>query len=607
MKVSIAQIPIISACPKDNFNVMKKNIEMAKEQKSHLILFPEMALPGYFNGDIWETNSFLKECEHYAEQIAALSKGIHIIFGSVGLDWKEKNEDGRVRKYNALFHAWNGKFTRNSKTGFLFWPKTLMPNYRQFDDSRHFYDLRKLAYEKKCRIEDLYEPIQMKYENETATVGLSVCEDGWNTDYGFSPVVQFSEKYQHDFFINASCSPFSTGKLNKRDRIFSALSQKIKCPIFYVNCTGVQNLGKTVFGFDGSSALYDHNKTIPLGRFFTDDLPTIDTKNTGHPKNTTPQNHTYETQIALEYILKKCCQEWNIKRIVVGVSGGIDSALSAVLCTRVLGKENVYLVNMPSRYNSELTKNAAHTLAQNLGCAYAVVGIDESLLHTQKQLQNITFENSNTTLNVTNFVLENIQARDRGSRILSAIAATLGAVFTCNGNKSEITVGYCTLYGDQAGFLCPIGDLWKHEVYELAHHYNTEIFKREVIPKETLEVVPSAELSEEQNVLEGKGDPLIYEYHDYLFRSWVEHWQRKTPNDNLEAYLKNEHDSLIGCKPGLTQKLFPTKELFLKDLERWWKSYAETGAFKRMQAPPVVALSPRAFGLDHRDFIRKSS
>lgn len=320
----------------------------------------------------------------------------------------------------------------------------------------------------------------------------------------------------------------------------------------------------------------------------------------------TKANDINDIRIALEYMIKKCCQQWNIKRIVIGASGGIDSALSAVLCAQAIGKENVFLINMPSKFNSDLTKNAAKKLAQNLGCAYASVSIEESCNHTKEQLENLKFEHSNATLNLTGLVFENIQARDRGARILSAVAASLGAVFTCNANKSEATVGYSTLYGDQAGFLCPIGDLWKHEVYELAEHYNKSVFQKEIIPKETLEVVPSAELSAAQNVLEGKGDPLIYPYHDYLFQSWIEHWERKTPEDCLKAYLENNLDELIGCETGLSKKLFPTKEEFISDLERWWKSYNETGAFKRIQAPPIISLSSRSFGSDFRDFIGKA-
>jgi len=591
MFAHLSQIPVISGQPKLNFEAMKHEIQNAVKQGISLIVFPEMALPGYFNGDLWEQEDFLKDCEFYHEKIRLLSKKIHIVFGSVGIDWNAKNEDGHVRKYNCLLHAFDEKWSINSKTGFAFWPKSLMPNYRYFDDSRHFFDLRKLAYERNCRIEDLYEPLSLHDGQKNWVVGVSVCEDAWSDCYGISPIELFAQKFKHDFFVNLSCSPFSKGKQDKRDQVFARLSNAIQCPIYYVNCTGVQNVGKTILGFDGASTLYEPEKATRMGDFF------------GFDKNHFPQG-IHALQIALESILKQCCQQWGISRVVIGASGGIDSALSAVLFTKVLGKENVFLINMPSKYNSELTQKAAWKLANNLGCAYASVGIEQSCQWTKSQLEHLDFENTEIKPVLTGLVLENIQARDRGGRILAAVAASLNAAFTCNANKTETTVGYCTLYGDQAGFLCPIADLWKHEVYALAAHYNDIVFQTEIIPKETLTVVPSAELSFEQNVLEGKGDPLHYPYHDFLFAAWVEHWNRKTPADCLKAYRAKTLEQLIGCAPGLIDTLFANEAAFLSDMERWWNAY-QGAAFKRIQAPPIVALSGRSFGSDHRDFIGK--
>ena len=169
----------------------------------------------------------------------------------------------------------------------------------------------------------------------------------------------------------------------------------------------------------------------------------------------------------LEYL-----ETYNLHTVVLSVSGGIDSALSAVLFSRVLGSENVYLINMPSKFNSSLTKNAAFKLAENLNCPFASIGITNSIDHTKSQLNEISFLRSSSVLDISTLVFENIQARDRGGRILSALSASLKGVFSCNANKSELTVGYSTLYGDQAGFLSPIADLWKKDVYELSKFYN---------------------------------------------------------------------------------------------------------------------------------------
>lgn len=204
-------------------------------------------------------------------------------------------------------------------------------------------------------------------------------------------------------------------------------------------------------------------------------------------------------------------------------------------------------------------------------------------------------------LSVSPFVTENIQARDRSARILAGVAAAFGGGFTCNANKSEMTVGYSTLYGDQAGFLAVLGDLWKHQVYALAEYLNDHVYGREILPRKIINLVPSAELSFDQAVDQGKGDPIQYAYHDFLFRAFMEHWNRATPEDILYWYREGILGEKIGCPKGLVQKLFPNAKEFINDLERWWKLYSGMGVAKRIQAPPVLAVSRRAYGFDHRE------
>ena len=261
-----------------------------------------------------------------------------------------------------------------------------------------------------------------------------------------------------------------------------------------------------------------------------------------------------------------------MQRVVIGVSGGIDSAVAAALYTEVLGVENVYLVNMPSVFNSATTKNLSEQLAKNLGCKYFVVPIQESVDWTVKQLEGVG-------VSVSSFVRENIQARDRSSRILAAMAAAVGGGFTCNANKAESTVGYATLYGDEAGFMSALADLWKFQVYELANYFNDEIFGREVIPQGIIDIVPSAELSTAQNVDEGKGDPLKYPYHDYLLRAFVE--QDVMPEEILYWYATSTLEKELGCKRGLVKKYFSTAQEFIADLERWWRQFTGMGVAKR--------------------------
>jgi len=206
-------------------------------------------------------------------------------------------------------------------------------------------------------------------------------------------------------------------------------------------------------------------------------------------------------------------------------------------------------------------------------------------------------------ISLAGFVMENVQARDRSSRILAALAAAFGGVFTCNANKAELTVGYSTLYGDLGGFLALIGDLWKGEVYALGRYLNDEVFGREAIPEGIFNVVPSAELGAHQSVDEGKGDPLIYPYHDRLFFSWVQRWNRATPEEILEWYAAGTLNSELGLDLSVADvyRLFPDAQGFVRDLERWWNLYNGIAVAKRVQAPPILAISSRAFGFDHRE------
>jgi NAD+ synthase (glutamine-hydrolysing) len=195
---------------------------------------------------------------------------------------------------------------------------------------------------------------------------------------------------------------------------------------------------------------------------------------------------------------------------------------------------------------------------------------------------------------------ENIQARDRSSRVLAAVSAAFGGVFTCNANKTEATVGYTTLYGDLCGYLANLADLWKMEVYELGHYLNKTVFGREIIPQGIFDVTPSAELSTAQNVDEKKGDPLLYPYHDALFRSWIESWNRTTPEEILDWYDAGVLEQKLGYD-GKISALFENAAAFVADLERWWNQYQGIAVAKRIQAPPVLAIKKRAFGFDHRE------
>lgn len=590
--------------PADNCSHMLSAIKAAREDVADLIVFPEMAIPGYLIGDQWEHESFLRECESCGEEVLAASVDMVVVFGNVGVDWDRKNEDGRVRKYNALFVGENGRPAGPDSGPYSFVIKTLMPNYREFDDSRHFFDLRKVAAEQGVRIEDLSTPVT----TSLCKLGCVLCEDAWDQDYAASPLSMLAN-HDPDLFVNISASPFTVNKNHKRNRVFSAHASRFRRPMVYLNNTGIQNNGKTVFTFDGSSCIYDsHGNSLKVEGAFEEVFRTFEVDLAPSAQFGVPVSLKTDgidiVYKALAYGTRKFMDLCGVRKVTIGVSGGIDSAVAAALYGSILEKDQLLLVNMPGEFTSATTRSLAADLAKSIGCLFTEVPIGASVDVTSSQVNGLEAVSADGAirqkLELTPFILENIQARDRSSRVLAAVSAAFGGVFTCNANKAEATVGYTTLYGDLGGYLANLADLWKMEVYELAQYLNDAVYGREVIPAGSIRIKPSAELSPAQNVDEGKGDPMEYPYHDALFRSWVESWNRTTPEEILAWYADGELERRIGFE-GRVSDIFASAEEFVRDLERWWTQYQGMGVAKRIQAPPVLAVKRRAFGFDHRE------
>lgn len=602
MKLALGQLEILPGMPRKNLARALSCLDRALNEGADLLLLPEMALPGYLLGDLWDQNAFLKEVLDCQRELVLASKQLPIAFGGLQVDWDKRGEDGRPRKFNAYFLAKGGEL-QPTLSGRYHGLKTLMPNYREFDDSRYFFDTRKLAQEENHAIGDLVEPYRLKVGERRVNLGITLCEDAWDHDYTLSPVMMLAEK-SAEVILNLSASPFTKGKESKRNRLFTKASQKSGVPIAYCNAVGLQNNGKTVYSFDGGSCVY-----YPTGERsasldpFESGVKVMDTGVKYDLAGSQLSDGQYLKR-ALEYGTKNFMEQVGCSRVVIGVSGGIDSALAATVYSKLLPKDQLLLVNMPGQFNSDLTRHASKQLADNLDCLYTVVGIQESVDHSIAQFKDMKVQRGSkvveASLTCSDFVCENIQARDRSSRILAGVASCFGGVFTCNANKSETTVGYSTLYGDHAGFFANLADLWKGQVYELARLYN-QLEGRELIPQQTIDMVPAAELNSAQDPSRGQGDPFCYPYHDALFSKWVEDWERKTPEEVLQWYAEGTLAEHLKLDVAVLEKLFPTASEFVSDMERWWKCYCGLGVAKRIQAPPILAFSRRAFGFDHRE------
>lgn len=579
--INVSQMQVIPGNPERNLAKILEDIREAKRRKVDLIIFPEMAVSGYLLGDEWENESFVRECyEMNREIIEATKWGISAIWWNVLVDNGRVNEDWRLRKYNSAFVASNGKLVSNWVFSW-YTIKSLMPKYREFDDERHFYSLLKYADENKSNGEDFIAPFELVIDWVKRKVGIIICEDMWDSDYNFKPVEILKSKWA-DLIINLSASPFGIGKQAKRDSILSEKSEWID--FVYANNVWLQNNWKTIFSFDGASVIYKDWVKVAQAKWFQESL--LDS-NSGI--------NNWEAEIekvfsSLIYGIREFLASINQKKVVIWLSWWIDSAVVAALLVLAIGRKNVVAVNMPSKFNSSTTKNIAEKLATKLGIEYLVAPIQESVDYTKTQIEEVLWKP------ISDLAYENIQARDRGGRLLAGISASLGAVFTNNGNKTEIALGYATLYWDVNGSFCPIWDLYKSQAYELARYINYKYDN--IIPTEAIDVVPSAELSYNQAVDEGKWDPFNYEFTDKILYQFIE--ARKDIEFIMEKFISWELEEILWLKWAIIWDYFENVVEFINDVERLYKSF-KLNFFKRVQAPPILAVSKRAFGFDLRE------
>ncbi len=560
MKIGIAQLnPIIG----DLVGNTAKILESAKEcahQGVDLLLTPELSLCGYPPRDLLMDRSFIQDMAIALDKLAkSLPEAIAVLVGTV-----ESNPDatqvGGKPLFNSVALLQNGKVQR-------VFHKRLLPTYDVFDEDRYFEP----GEESNFFTLEISESSESTVISHSVRIGVTICEDFWNDEkfwgkrnYPDNPVAELGAK-EIDLLVNLSASPFAVGKQKLREAMIEHSAIQYGLPIIYTNQVG----GNDDLIFDGSSVACDRSGNL-VGRAnaFASDLLVLEFNLAIQdflPGKITPQLESDDAEIwaALVLGVRDYAQKCGFKQVVIGLSGGIDSALVAAIATKALGAENVLGVLMPSPYSSEHSITDALELAKNLGISTQTLAI-ETAMQTFEHILAPMF--AGTEPDITE---ENLQSRIRGN-LLMAIANKFGHLLLSTGNKSEMAVGYCTLYGDMNGGLAVISDLPKTRVYSLCQWLNAQSLNTQsqhpIIPENILTKAPSAELKP------GQADQDSLPPYDVL--------------DDILQRLISEHDSpadmiRAGHKPEVVEKV-------VKLVTR--------AEFKRRQAAPGLKISDRAFG-----------
>ena len=537
MKIALGQINTTVADFDGNAAKMIDYARRAQSAGAGLILFPELSVCGYPPRDLVERRSFVDRNRRTAEKIAAETLGIAVICGLV-----------------TPAHALTGKSVMNSaallqdgKIAFL-QSKMLLPTYDVFDEIRNFAPAKSQALFPFCGKQ----------------MALTICEDAWNDKqfwkkrlYKKDPVEALVQA-GGNFVLNISSSPFWMDKRNLRCEMLANIARHHRVPVAMVNQVG----GNDSLVFDGSSLVLDREgKVIAQGKSFEEDLIIFDSDTlTGemHPQIEDEDAAVYAALVlgTRDYV-RKC----GFGKVIVGLSGGIDSALTAAIAVDAVGAAQVIGVGMPGPYSSSGSIDDAKTLAANLGIRFELLPIGEIVGSYGKSLSSAFH---GLPEDVTE---ENIQARARGS-LLMAMSNKFGAIVLSTGNKSELGVGYCTLYGDMVGGLAVISDVPKTLVYRLSHYVNS---RRAVIPQASLDKPPSAELRPDQK----DSDSLPpYDVLDAILEDYVE-----------EARSAEQIAKERGFDLGLVRRIV---------------RMVERSEYKRQQAAPGIKISPKAFGYGRR-------
>lgn len=556
MKLTLAQFnPLVGAFA-SQLDKIKTSLTKASQDQSNLVVFPELFLCGYPPADLLTRPSFLEDCASALDDVCSLSRDYPNIGLVVGVPLSH-NGPGKGL-YNSLVVILNGQivFTQH---------KQLLPNYDVFDERRYFDS----------------GPMPDLWSYNGINIGFLICEDAWAghgvatvpDNYSYSPVESLVHK-RPDLVICIAASPYEFGKLADVDAVYGGISRFARVPVVYVNQVG----GQDELVFAGDSGVYApcDGEVYRLGAF-KESIQTCEilgesisfSNQTNAPSHVIaeplPQIFSRDTLLerlfsALVLGLRDYVKKTGFSKVVLGLSGGIDSALVAVIATHALGAENVHGVLMPSKYSSEGSIKDSIALAANLGINTTMVPIENTVQVMINELR--------TSLkgDVKGITEENLQARIRGN-ILMAYSSESGALVLTTGNKSELSVGYCTLYGDMSGALGVIADVYKTQVYELSRWVNRH---KEVIPEAILTKEPSAELRPDQKDSDSLPD---YGVLDTILEAY------------LEAHASLPEIEALGYEKHLVERII---------------HMVKRNEYKRKQAAPGLKVSKKAFGVGRR-------
>jgi len=537
MKIAMAQInPIVGD--------LEGNVEKIR-QKVDLVAFPELAVTGYPPQDLLYVNGFVEENKRLLEKIVKESSGITAAVGFVDYDPSRKGSDGTQVKYNSAAVIKDGELMGVQH-------KTLLPTYDVFDEDRYFMP----AIEHRI------------FDIDNARIGIEICEDLWDEGYGVEVTKTLADKGAN-LILNLSASPYYAGKRFIRQKLLQKKAKENSVSIFYVNCVG----GQDELVFDGQSLAVDKlGDLIAIGKQFEEDLVTtyVDLEK-GLTEKISPPPYRREQEMfnAIVLGIRDYFRKTNFKKAVVGMSGGIDSSLSTCLSVEALGKENVVGVSMPSKFSSKHSKTDAQKLAENLGICFVQFSIQDIVnayhITLENPLEEIRKQFGIKKESDDPVADENIQPRIRGNCLMdiSNRLKDLGILVVNTGNKTELALGYCTLYGDMAGGIGALGDVSKLEVYKLARYVN-EKAGREIIPKSVFEKKPSPELKE------GQFDPFDFDAVSPLVDEIIEN--RRSRQELIEM--------------GYPQEIVEDTYRRVRNAE-----------YKRWQAAPCIKITPKAFGI----------